>query len=444
MLRRKAVDEIAAWHASNRAPGLLLTGARQVGKTTAVRTFAHESGLDLAEVNFYENRDAVQLVSEARDTDDLLFRLSVLTRTRIDPENTLLFLDEIQECQDIVTWVKFLAERHGLRTVLSGSLLGIDAFVHVRSLPIGYLQTIEMFPLDFEEFCWASGMPDDTLDHALEDVRTDEKVSEFLHDRLSRLFDRFLLVGGMPAGVQAFVDTAQIAPVREIHRGIFALYESDIAKYVRDKTEARKIKMVYEAIPGQLNAPSKRFKYARLGKDLRFADMETAFDWLAAAGVAICATRTRGVDFPLGLLEDRASLKLFMNDVGLLTSRFMGNVEVEVLAGRSTINYGSIYENYVAQELRAQGFTPRYYSSKSVGEVDFMVEDTDRGKAVPIEVKSGKDYKRHSALTNLLRNPDAPRRACVLCNRNASRSGGLLYLPVYLCGRIRHIEWLWE
>ena len=257
-------------------------------------------------------------------------------------------------------------------------------------------------------------------------------------------FAGILLVGGMPAAVRAFTETSQIVPAREVQNDIFALYESDVAKYVADKTEARQIKMVYEAIPGQLNAPSKRFKYARLGKDLRFANMETAFDRLETSGVAIAAPRTRNAMFPLGLFEDRTSFKLFMNDVGMLTSRLLGAVDVDLLASRTGINYGSIYENYVAQELRAQGFTPRYYSSKSVGEVDFIVEDTNLGRALPIEVKSGKDYKRHSALNNLLAGADAPRRACILCNENACVEETRVYLPIYLCGKLRQLELLWE
>lgn len=444
MLKRKITALLESWFHASAGRALLLTGARQVGKTTVVRAFAAERGLALAEVNFYENRDAVSLVNEARDVDELLFRLSALTHMTIRPDETLLFLDEVQECQDMLTWVKFLIEKRGLRIVLSGSLLGVDAFLDARSLPVGFARTVEMFPLDFEEFGWACGLPEGMLAHALEAVAARRAVGSFEHEQLLRAWRTYLLVGGMPAAVQAHVETSQLGAARAVQNDITALYKADIVKYVEDKVEARQVKMVYEAIPGQLNAPSKRFKYARLGKNLRFANMETAFDWLEAAGVALCVPRTGSVSFPSALAEDRSSIKLFMNDVGLLTSQLMGDADIDVLGAAAAFNYGSIYENAVAQELRAQGFAPRYYFSTKRGEVDFVVEDSARGIAVPVEVKSGKDYRRHSALSNVLAAGEVATWACVLCDGNATFSEGRAYIPVYLSGKLRELAFLWE
>ena len=440
MLWRKIEGELAAWKANRTRQALLVTGARQVGKTTAVRAFAEREYRSLAEVNFYGNPVAVETVSRATSADDLLMRLSVLSGQTIVPGETLLFLDEVQECRDLVTWVKFLAEGTGQDMVLSGSLLGIDAFSHVRSLPVGFLQKARMHPLDFEEFCRAEGLPPEAWRLMEGAVRAAEPVPGYLHDRLMELFRLYVLVGGMPDAVQAHVDSRQIGPVRNAQRAVFDMYEDDISKYVADPVEARQVRMVYESIPGQLNAPSKRFKYARLGKNLRFANMETAFDWLSAAGVAIEATRVGEPSFPLGLSEDRGSLKLFMGDVGVLTSRLMGDVALDVLNGATAINYGSIFENAVAQELAAHGLAPHYYFSKRKGEVDFVVEDPDTGEVALIEVKSGKDYKRHSALNNLLADPGvagrAP-RAAVLCDGNVERGEGRVYLPVYAVSLLR-------
>ena len=440
MLWRKIDEELAHWKANRTKQALLVTGARQVGKTTAVRAFAAREYRSLAEVNFYENPAAVETVSRANGADDLLMRLSVLSGSTIVPGETLLFLDEIQECRDLATWVKFLSERTGQDTVLSGSLLGIDAFSHVRSLPVGFLQKTRMHPLDFEEFCRAEGLPPEAWRLMADAVRAAEPVPGYLHDRLMELFRLYVLVGGMPDAVQAHVGSHQIGPVRNAQRAVFDLYEDDISKYVEDPVEARQVRMVYESIPGQLNAPSKRFKYARLGRSLRFANMETAFDWLSASGVAIEATRVGEPAFPLGLTEDRGSLKLFMGDVGVLTSRLMGNVALDVLNGSTAINYGSIFENAVAQELVAHGFAPHYYYSKRRGEVDFVVEDPDTGRVALIEVKSGKDYKRHSALSNLLADPGAAGgapRAVVLCDGNVERGEGRTYLPVYAVSLLR-------
>jgi predicted AAA+ superfamily ATPase len=251
------------------------------------------------------------------------------------------------------------------------------------------------------------------------------------------LFKRYLLIGGMPDAVQTYTSGLEIVPVRNAQRAIVRLYEDDIAKYVDDATEARQIKMVYESIPGQLNTPSKRFKYARLGKSLRFANMETAFDWMAQAGIALPCTRVGAPGFPVGLTEDNSAFKLFMNDVGLLTSCLMGDVALDIIIGKAKINYGSIYENAVAQELKAHGVRLHYFSNKRIGEVDFVVEDVSLGRVVAVEVKSGKGYKRHSALSNLLRVEEYEvNEAVVLHDGNVRQVGEVTYLPVYMASMV--------
>ena len=359
-----------------------------------------------------------------------MLRISALAGVSIIPGKTLLFLDEIQECKDMLTWIKFLAEKNGADMILSGSLLGLDAYVHTRSLPVGFLRKMCMYPLTFEEYCRARGVVPE-LWHTMEEaVLAHRPVPDFIHELLSRRFREYLLVGGMPDAVQTYCETSQIVPVRNAQRDLFDLYESDIVKYVEDPVEARQIKMVYEAIPAQLNAPTKRFKYARLDRNLRFANLETAFDWLTSAGIAIQATRVGQVSYPIGLSEDRTSFKFFLNDIGILTSRLMGKVDLDIINGKTGINYGSLFEAAVAQELLARGFAPHYYSSKKGGEVDFVIEDSATGDTRLIEVKSGKDYRRHSALSNLLESGEA-KSAIVLHDGNIELAENRIYAPVY-------------
>lgn len=437
MLKRKIDSDLASWKSHRTKQALMIMGARQVGKTTAVRAFAKNQYDALAEINFLGNDAAKQTLAQSRDADDLLFRISAITGTRLEAGRTLLFLDEIQECQDMLTWIKFLAERSDLDVVLSGSLLGLDAYVHVRSLPVGYLQRAYLYPLTFEEFCWANGMLPETFNRMRTCCNDRAPVPDYLHGQLMALFYRYLIVGGMPDAVQAFVDTSDSVAVRQSQRAIMEMYGDDITKYVSDLVEARQIKMVFEAIPGQLNNPSKRFRYARLGKNLRFADMETAFDWLEAAGTAILVPHVGACEFPLGLYEDRTRFKLFTNDIGLLTSQLTGNVDVDILRGNTSINKGSLFEAVVAQELVAHGVRPRYYTSRSIGEVDFVIEDPSTGLVLPIEVKSGKDYKRHSALKNLLENDRRDiNQAIVLHDSNVEVKDRITYLPAYMAGML--------
>ncbi len=433
LLYRKAMQNLEAWRLEKTHQALLVTGARQVGKTTLVREFARQNYENLAEINFVETPSAVRTLDAAVNENDLLLRVSVLTGTDVVPGKTLLFLDEVQECKDMLTWVKFLAGGKKLDVVLSGSLLGIDAFVNVRSFPVGFLNVMEMFPLTFEEFCRANGIGAEAWRVVAESVEGHKEVPDFLHEALIRRFREYLLIGGMPDAVQAYVDNGQLPAVRRVHEGIVETYKADIVKYVEDATEARQIKMVYEAIPSQLNAPTKRFKYARLEKNLRFANLETAFDWLTNAGIALEATRVGEARYPLTLSEDRSSFKFFMNDIGLMTSQVMGDVSLEVLDGIEDVNYGSLYEAFVAQELLASGFQPHYYSSKKRGEVDFVIEDKRKGKTKLLEVKSGKSYKRHSALSGLIESGEAV-DPIVLYSGNCEQVADRWYLPVYAAG----------
>lgn len=438
MLQRSAMKKLYEWKKTKTRQALMITGARQVGKTTLVREFAFQEYRRLAEVNFFETPLAVETLAAAKNVDDLLLRLSALTGVSLVPGETLLFLDEVQECKDMLTWMKFLTERANLDVILSGSLLGLDAYVQVRSLPVGFLRTIDMYPLTFEEFALSTGVASEVWEVMERSVLECREVPDYIHDLLIRKFREYLLVGGMPDAVQAYVNTSQIVPTREIQRDIFALYESDIVKYVEDATESRQIKMVYESIPAQLNTPTKRFKYARIQKNLRFANLETAFDWLTSAGIALEATRVGELDYPLGMHEDRTAFKFFLNDIGMLTSRLMGTVDIDVINGKTDINYGSLYEAVVAQELIAHGMVPHYYASKKRGEIDFVVEDQSTGAVTVIEVKSGKDYRRHSALTSLLESGEVE-RAIVLCNGNVQQADGRLYIPVYASHLVQRV-----
>lgn len=441
MLQRQAIGQIEAWAREKTHQGLLITGARQVGKTTAVREFARGRYATFVEINFLENPSAIDIVSAARNADDLLLRISALSDKELVPASTLVFFDEVQEFEDILTWAKFLLEKTEYDYIFSGSLLGVDLF-GIRSWPVGFLDELTMFPLTFEEFCLATGMQSQLIDIARDSVAARMPVPDFVHDKLMDLHARYLLVGGLPEPLQRYLDTNDMVALRRAHKGVFDLYEYDIARHMRENEGIRFTQAVYEAIPGQLNKENKRFKYANLGRqgavhkgDLRFSRLESSFDWLGAAGVALPTLRLDEPRFPLAFYENRASFKLYMNDVGLLMSRLAGSATKEMLAGRNDVNYGSPYENYVAQELLARGFDLFYYSNSKRGEVDFVIEDQAVGTVSLVEVKSGKSFKRHVALDNLMSAGDYElAEAIVLCNNNVELVNGRSYLPIYAAG----------
>ncbi len=407
---------------------LLISGARQVGKTFAIRTVGRESFANVVEINFLNNpkyREAFQTPSDAKE---ILLRLSALTEKVLTPNDTLIFFDEVQECPEMVTAIKFLVDEGSYRYVMSGSLLGVE-LKDIRSVPVGYMAEKEMFPLDFEEFAEAVGMSEGVMSHVRECYEQCKAVDEVVHNKLNDLVRLYLIIGGMPEAVQKYIDTNNLQVVREAQREILHLYGKDISKY--DPQNKLYLKDIFDLIPSELNAKNKRFILKALNEKAKFERYKNSFLWLADAGVALPTYNVEEPRLPLKLGEQRNLFKLFLCDVGLLASQYATNIAIDLLTGKTEINCGAIYENFAAQELRAHGYSLYYFNNKKQGELDFVVED--RGKVLPIEIKSGKDYKRHNALSNVMGNEeyDIP-RAVVFSNGNLEVLGRIFYYPIYM------------
>ena len=430
MLQRKAVSSCEAWKRRQGHGGLLIDGARQVGKTYLIREFARRHYDHVVEINLLENRRAAPLLDGAMDSDDLFMRITALADAEIVPDHTVIFLDEVQVAKEVVTAVKFLVQRPGIDVILSGSLLGTE-LRDIQSVPVGYLDTITLYPLDFEEFAWAMGVAPSLVETAADAFTRRRVAPDFLHERLLEVFHTYLIVGGMPAVVDSFRGARDLAEVRTIQANLRRLNRWDISKYAPDASDALIIKDIYDLIPAELNQQNKRFILKDMNQHARFNRYQEHFVWLAQAGVALPTYNVEAPTYPLKLNRSSNLFKLFMGDVGLLTSTFMKEAALDTLLRRPDVNYGAIYENAVAQELTRQGFDLYYYRNKKYGEIDFLVE-TPAGRIFPIEVKSGKDYKRHSALTNLLATTDyVLPEAIVLHDGNLQQEGRITYAPVY-------------
>lgn len=435
MLRRKAMDLLEQWKADPSHRALLVDGARQVGKTYLIREFGRRAYANLAEVNLLETEGAARAFSTAVTSDDLFSRITLYANGQVVPHETLIFVDEVQEAPEMITAAKFLVERMGDQYdfVFSGSLLGVE-LKNVRSWPVGYMRTITMHPLDFEEWCWANGMGETLLKTVDGLVARREPVDPFVHERLMQLFRYYLAVGGMPQAVQAYVDSKNLQEVRRIQGGIVEYYRNDITRYC-DPRDALFVKRVFDLIPAQLNQQNKRFVATSVGRDVRVGRDENRFVWLEEAGVAIAVYNVAEPRYPLMLSEESTLFKLFMCDVGLLAHE-SGMETVRGVIGGESVNYGAIYENFVAQELCARGRRTWYYRSKKLGELDFVI-DWPSGRVLPIEVKSGKDYRRHRALTNVLEVGEwGLREAVVLHDGNVETDGAVAYLPIYAAAQL--------
>lgn len=427
MLSRQLDNFIVDYYKSSRN-ALLLTGARQTGKTFAIRKFG-ATFKNFVEINFIEQPEAIKIFAQSSSVSDILMRISLFHNTPLTPGDTLIFFDEVQQCPEIVTSLKFLVDNGSYRYILSGSLLGVE-LKDISSLPVGYMGIKEVYPLSFREFIENIGVSSDVITRLQECMQTGRPVDDLIHTKMMELFRLYLIVGGMPAAVWEYISTSDLSRVILTQQDIVALYRKDISQYAPE-SEKLKIKEIFDLIPSELDSKNKRFILKRLNEHAKFNRYQNDFIWLSDAGVALPVYNVEEPKVPLKLAETRNLFKLFSNDVGLLAAQYANGIQRKILAGDTSINYGSIYENVVAQELVQKGFTPYYYNNKKQGEIDFVIAKGE--EIVPIEVKSGKDYMRHSALNNMLSNPDyGISKAIVLCNHNVEKEGNILYLPIYM------------
>ena len=425
---RKAKAKLINWKNSNKA--MLVTGARQVGKTYIIDEFLKEEyGEDgYIKLNFFENKLAKEAFTSFTTVEDFIFRLSALADKPLVKGKTVIFLDEVQECPNIITTIKFLVEEGSFRYILSGSLLG-TVLKDIKSIPVGYMEQFQMYPLDFEEFLFANGVGKNVVDNLEKCFNNLIPVDSVVHKKLIDLFHLYLIVGGMPAVVKRYLETNNLKDVIEEQNNINNFYRADITKY--DEENKLYIKEIFDLIPSELNNQNKRFIMKNLNENLKFNMYENSFLWLKNAGVALptyCADEPK---VPLMLSKSRNLFKLFHCDVGLLTSMYAdNNLQLKILNKDKDINFGAIYENVIAQELTSKEFDLYYYKNNKLGEIDFLIEN--KGCVIPLEVKSGKDYKRHNALNNLLENDNEIEKAYILCNSNIEQVDNKIYLPIYM------------
>ncbi len=426
MLYRKISEDINKWIDEGK-DALLITGARQVGKTYLVRELLKEKNKDYVEFNFIKQPNLISLFDAAIKEDAITFLENLrLASKRVLKDETIIFFDEVQECKEIVTIIKFLVEQGKYRYILSGSLLGVE-LKDLRSAPVGYMTTLDMYPLDLEEFYLAYGLTGETIKKLRNCFDSKIAVDSFTHARLIEAFYKYLVIGGMPEAVQSFKDNGDYNLVNDIHQKIIRDYKRDFTKY--EKQDKLLLLNVYNLIPSELNKKNKRYVIGDLKNGAHFSRYVNNFLWLVDAGVAIPVYNASETKMPLEASKKSTLFKLFLSDVGLLSSAYGTSTIIKMLSKDNDINYGSIYENFVAMELLAHGFNNLYYfNNKLHGEIDFLIEC--EGNILPLEIKSGKDYTVHSAMSYFCSN--AFTKGIVFSNYNIKVDGNITYYPIYM------------
>ena len=428
MLHRKIEKPIIDW-IRNGKKALLIDGARQVGKTYIIRNTLENEQCDYIEFNLLKTPELAVLLEKSETVDDMITNLSLFSRKPFVKGKTFLFFDEIQEFKDLTTKIKFWVDEGSFRYVFSGSLLGVE-LKNLKSAPVGYLKTLTMYPMDFEEFLQIYNFTDELKESLHGSFVNRTPVNETVHNRMMQIFNTYLNVGGMPSAVEYFRETRSLEDVISEHEDIVVQYKKDFTRYEKEEKKPY-LTQIYDLIPAELNSSNKRFNFADIKKGLRYERSEDNFIWLASAGVALPVYNVSAPVLPLLLNEKSSLFKLFLSDIGMLTTLYGRTTKMQLLSDNQDINYGSLYENVVAQELKAHGFKLYYYNSKKFGELDFVIEY--RGKVLPIEVKSGKSYQRHSALSNIMEISNySIEEAFVLSNYNVEVKGNLVYYPIYM------------
>lgn len=433
MLYRKMEALIESHLTSDSQKILLIDGARQVGKTYLIRYVGQKLFENFIEINLVEDSLGDRLFAETRTVEDLYLQISMLAGERMkQKENTLIFLDEIQAYPHLLTLLKFLSQDGKFTFIASGSLLGVT-LSQTTSIPMGSIRKVRMFPLDFEEFLYANGMSRLAVSAMRKKFEKREALDEAMHNKMMDFFRKYLLVGGLPDAVNSYLSDHNIQLVREIQREIHDYYAADASKY--DEEKKLKIRRIYDLIPSNMENKKKRVVAKRIeGKKGKcFGEYQDEFDYLVSAGIALNVRAISTPVFPLLESSGKNLLKLYLNDVGILTGLLYGNNIRAVLSDQTSVNLGSVYESVVASELIAHGYQLFYYDNRTKGEVDYLIDDYESLSAVPIEVKSGKDYTVHSALNTFVQNEDYHiKKAFVVSNeRKVTTQGKVTYLPIY-------------
>lgn len=434
MLYRKIESYIESYLQSDSNKVLIVDGARQIGKSFIIRHVGQKLYKNYIEINMEEDKLGDRIFANAKTVNDFYLALSVVAGDRMKGHtDTLVFLDEIQAYEHLLTLLKFLKEDNRFTYIASGSLLGVT-LRNTSSIPMGSIEIKHMYPMDFEEFIIANGVGEFAVSTMRTQFLERQSLPDSLHAKMLDLFKKYLIVGGLPDAVKTFVEEKNVMAIRKIQEDILALYGVDASKYEKDHAKL-KIQRVYSLVPSNLENKKKRMvaKDIEGKKGKRMADYEEEFDYLISAGVVLEVKAISVPSYPLVENCGKNLLKLYLNDVGLLTGLFFKNNIQAIMQDVKSINLGSVYETVVAQELCAHGFNLYYYDNKNNGEVDFLIDDADNLSVMPLEIKSGKDYTVHSALTKFLKIETYNiQQAFVLSNeQTVYQKNGVTYIPVY-------------
>ncbi|MFA5692944.1 MAG: AAA family ATPase [Acholeplasmataceae bacterium] len=427
MLKRKITEDLIKWYHNKDKKPLIVEGARQVGKTYIINEFASKFyGEQAILINFFFEPHRKELFEKDISPETLYLKFSLLYRKQfLSKKRVLLFLDEIQACPNAITALKSFAIDNRIDVIASGSLLGVH-YNQVTSFPVGYVERLTLYPLDFKEFLWANGH-EESLKILKNYYDKRKKVPNVIHEEFMKLFRTYIAVGGMPEVVLSFIKDNDFNKILKIQTRILNDYQDDIAKYAT-KTEKVRAREVFDSIPFQLGKDNKKFQYKYVSKGGRSSTYSGSIQWLMDAGIAYKCNALSNLEIPLPMYKLIDSFKLYIVDIGLLVSMLGVDVQTNILLNDLGIAKGAIYENIIGIILKQNGYNLYYYERRSGLEIDFVISKNN--KVIAIEVKSGNNL-RSKSLQTLIKEGSID-TSIRLSAKNINKSDKILDLPLYL------------
>ena len=434
MLRRKIEEVLIKWKNTPNHKPLFIKGCRQCGKTFSVNAFAKEHYTHVVYLNFFEHPDYKLAFEGSKQIDSIVMNLTaLLPKSRFVSGQTCIILDEIQECSAARTALKFFKIDGRYDVIATGSLLGVHGYkgneTDYNSIPVGYEQHMEMFPLNFEEFLWANGISQEIIALVTKSLQDRQPVSPAIHQRMRQLMLEYVVVGGMPEVVNRFITTHNMSDVLEEQRSIITGYKEDMVKYATNEDKV-KLRSAFESIPRQLSKENKKFQFSVIKKGARAKEYITGIQWLEDAGIIIRCRNLSITELPLegNAIED--SFKVYMRDTGLFVSMLEEGTQFDILQGRLYGYKGAIFENLIADIFTKMGRKLYYYRKDSGLEIDFVIRY--HGECVLVEVKASTGNTKSTK--TILQHPDKyhVQQAIKLGDYNIGKKDGVLTLPLYM------------
>ena len=393
-MKRKIYNELLKWKKDGTKP-LMVLGARQVGKTYVIDKFCQNEFKNYIHLNLLENTEIIDLYNSNLNSEEKFRRLKILVNFDIEQENTILFIDEIQECESLIAELKFFCENYShIKIICAGSLLGVKLKRFSKSFPVGKVTMINMYPLNFEEFLMAfnENMLIDEIKNCYEN---NQAIANPIHEKALNLFRLYLVSGGMPESINNLleIDKDIINYNQNILKNIVEAYLNDMNKYVTNNSEKVKIEKTYKSIPSQLGNESNKFQYSKISSNAKSREYERVIDWLNASNMVLISHLVSAPLIPLKGYEEQENFKLFLNDIGILNNLLELNTK-DIYLDNISLYKGIIIENYVATELVNNGFSLYYWQSKGKARIDFIINNSDG--IIPIEVKASNNTQSKS------------------------------------------------